>query len=125
MARRSRGAWAHALGRAAESFVARYLASKGCVILHQRYRCESGEIDLVVRDGDVLAFVEVKARRRSDYGRPVEAVDWRKRRRLIATARHYLRHQGLHPDECRFDVVSVRVGGGRAEATWMRDAFRP
>ena len=125
MARGSRSAWAHALGRAAESFAARFLVSKGCVILCERYRCESGEIDLVVRDGDVLAFVEVKARRRRDYGSPVEAVDWRKRRRLIATARHYLRRRASQGNACRFDVVSVRVGGGKAEATWMRDAFRP
>lgn len=125
MSRGSRTAWANALGRAAEAFVARYLEAQGCVILARRYRCERGEIDLIVRDGCVLAFVEVKARRRDDYGDPIHAVDWRKRRRLISTARHFLRHEGHSGCECRFDVVSVRIRDGRAHADWMRDAFRP
>jgi putative endonuclease len=125
MSRGSRTAWAHALGRAAEDFVARYLESEGCAILARRYRCERGEIDLIVKDGSVLAFVEVKARRRGDYGDPIHAVDWRKRRRLVDTARHYLRNEKHPKCECRFDVVSVRISGGKAHATWMRDAFRP
>jgi putative endonuclease len=121
----SRSDWAHTLGRAAEAFAARYLEAEGCAILAKRYRCERGEIDLIVMDGSVLAFVEVKARRRGDYGDPIHAVDGRKRRRLISTARHYLRQEGHAGCECRFDVVSVRIREGKAHATWMRDAFRP
>jgi len=125
MRRRSRGGWTQAFGRAAEEFAARYLESRGCRVLAERYRCRSGEVDLIVRDGDVVAFVEVKARRRSDFGDPVHAVDGRKQRRIIATARDYLRQQSARGGACRFDVVSVRVRDGRARATWLRDAFRP
>jgi len=125
MGRRSRGGWRQAFGRAAEKFAARHLESQGCRILAERYRCRLGEIDLIVRDGDVVAFVEVKARRSSDFGDPVHAVDWRKQRRIIATARDFLRQEGAPGCACRFDVVSVRVRDGRAGATWLRDAFRP
>ena len=91
----------------------------------ERYRCRLGEIDLIARDGDVLAFVEVKARRNDRFGDPVHAVDRRKQRRIIATARDFLRQDGSSGRACRFDVVSVRVRDGRARATWLRDAFRP
>jgi putative endonuclease len=125
MARRGRSGWTQAFGRAAEAFAARHLESHGCRILAERYRCRRGEIDLIVRDGDVVAFVEVKARRRSDFGDPVHAVNGRKQRRIIATARDYLRQDSAPAGACRFDVVSVRVRDGRAHATWLRDAFRP
>jgi len=121
----SRGGWNQAFGRAAEEFAARHLESHGCRILAERYRCRLGEIDLIVRDGKVVAFVEVKARRREGFGEPVDAVDRRKQRKIVATARDYLRQRGPPGCACRFDVVSVRVRDGRAHATWLRDAFRP
>ena len=125
MGSRSRSTWAQAFGRAAEEFAARHLESRGCQILAERYRCKVGEIDLIVKDRDVVAFVEVKARRRSGFGDPVHAVNWQKQRRLIATARYFLRLEGPIGCNCRFDVVCVRVRDGRAQATWLRDAFRP
>ncbi len=125
MGRRSRGGWTQAFGRAAERFAALHLESRGCRILAERYRCKLGEIDLIVQDGEIMAFVEVKARRREGFGDPVHAVDWRKQRRIIATARDYLRQEGPRGCACRFDVVSVRVRDGHARATWLRDAFRP
>ncbi len=125
MGRRSRSGWTQVFGRAAEEFAARQLESRGCRVLAERYRCRQGEIDLIVRDGDVVAFVEVKARHRSDFGDPEHAVDGRKQRKIIATARDFLRQENARGCVCRFDVVSVRVRGGRAQATWLRDAFRP
>ena len=125
MGPRRNNRWAQAFGRAAEQFAARHLESRGCQILAERYRCRFGEIDIIAKEGSCVAFVEVKARRRLEFGEPSQAVDWNKRRRLIATARHFLRRQGSPGSSCRFDVVSVRIRDGRASATWLRDAFRP
>lgn len=117
------GRWRQALGRAAEDLAARHLESEGCQILARRFRWRRGEVDLVVRDGDTLAFVEVKARRGRRYGTPVEAVTDRKVRRLRATARRFLRSRGYRDVPVRFDVVAVRVGRGRARIRWITGAF--
>lgn len=83
-----------------------------------------GEIDLVVRDDTTLVFVEVKSRRPESWGRPAEAVDRQKRRRLTLTARAYLQELGVANPPTRFDVVEVILTpGGVPEVTWIRAAF--
>lgn len=83
------------------------LAREGYRILETKYRYARGEIDLIAMEGDILAFVEVKARRRGNYGAPVEAVDRYKRSRIIGAARHYLYTRGIRDQQCRFDVLSI------------------
>jgi len=114
----------HKLGRAAEDLAAAYLQQQGCRVVERRYGRRGGEIDLIVDDGGVLAFVEVKARRSERYGAPISAVTDRKRRRIVRTARLFLAAHPRRSRRCRFDVVSVRLIGGRAELSWVRDAFR-
>jgi hypothetical protein len=58
----------HAAGARAEALAAAYLEARGVAVLERNFRCRTGEIDLVARDGDTLVFVEVRLRRRSDYG---------------------------------------------------------
>jgi len=116
--------WKHLSGAAAEDLVARHLEANGCAILARRYRRRGGEVDLVVRDGAVIAFVEVKARRGSRYGTAVEAVTARKRLRIVRAARQFLAEQGLRSSRCRFDVACVEIAHGRAKVRWLRDAFR-
>ena len=70
-------------GRAAEAAAARYLVRDGWALLGRNVRIGRGELDLIVRRGDVLAFVEVKARHTGAYGAPEDAVDRRKRRRSL------------------------------------------
>ncbi|MHB0885272.1 MAG: YraN family protein [Bacillota bacterium] len=100
-------------GRLAEAAAAEFLARRGYQLVKTNYRCRAGEVDLIAWDGPVLVFVEVKARRRSQAGAPVEAIDGRKLRRLRAAAGHYLAthfRQGEPP--CRFDAVLVSPGVG-------------
>jgi putative endonuclease len=78
-------------GRRGEALAARELQSRGYVILERRWRCRLGEIDIVARDKEVIVVVEVKARSRSDYGPPIDAVDGKKRRKLEQLARAYLK----------------------------------
>jgi putative endonuclease len=84
------------------------------------YLCRTGEIDLVLRDGPSIVFVEVRLRTNSSFGGAAESIGPRKRARIIAAAQHYLAGKPEVP--CRFDVVLLdRLEPPRIE--WIRDAF--
>lgn len=107
-------------GRRYEEQAAAFLTKSGYEILEQNYRCRRGEIDLICRDENYLIFVEVKYRENEKNGDPAEAVDRRKQKRIVDTAKYYLAAHGLSEDEaCRFDVVAVLGGSIRL----IRDAF--
>ncbi|MCB1801020.1 MAG: YraN family protein [Gammaproteobacteria bacterium] len=106
-------------GSKAEDEAQRYLIENGLVARQRNYRCRGGEIDLVMRDGDCLVFIEVRYRRRSGFGGALASIDARKQRRVIHAAQHYLaRHNWQGP--CRFDVIAF---DGDAPQQWIRDAF--
>lgn len=101
-----------ALGESGEDLAAAALQRRGYAILERRYRTKIGEIDIVARDGDVLVFVEVKARSGGRLGSPAEAVTDSKRRRLAVMASDYLARRRPAATTCRFDVVAVTISGG-------------
>lgn len=111
---------APAIGAAKEELARRYLETRGLRLVARNFRCRRGEIDLIMRDGDCLAFVEVRYRRSERFGTPAESVDPAKQRRILETARHYLQR---HPTSlaCRFDVLAI-TGIGCIE--WLQDAFQ-
>lgn len=108
-----------ATGRRYEARARAYLESQGLDWVASNHRCRFGEIDLIMRDQRVLAFIEVRFRRSRDHGGAGASVDARKQRRLIAAARHYL---SRHPTEnaCRFDVVAIE---GQEHIRWIKGAF--
>jgi putative endonuclease len=114
-----------ARGRAAEALARRHLEQAGFEVVAANRRLGGGELDLVAWEGPVLVFVEVKGRALGHPGAPEEAVDRRKRQRLVRAAQAYL--AGLKGPEpvCRFDVVAVDFAGGQASLRHLRDAFRP
>jgi len=96
-------------GAAAEEAAARLYARGGAEILARRWRCAEGEIDLIVRDGDTIVFVEVKARRSRDAAAvAISAAQWQ---RLAAAAERYRAETGADAAPCRFDVVLVDRAG--------------
>ena len=99
-----------------------YLTSCGWQIEAHRFRMGRHDVDLVARRG-VVAFVEVKTRGTAGFGAPLESVGWRKRR-TIARAAEGWRQARPPGDEYRFDVVAVRVDGGRYGVEHMADAWR-
>lgn len=111
------------LGAGAEELASRYLVRQGLLPLARNYRCRHGEIDLIMRDGDTIAFVEVRLRNRTDYGSAAESVDARKRAHILSTAEHYLKRHATLLARCRFDVVSVQRSRGAHRLQWIRDAF--
>jgi putative endonuclease len=113
-----------ALGESGEDLACAALARRGYAILERRYRTKIGEIDIIARDGDVLVFVEVKARRGERAGSPAEAITVSKRRRLALMASDYLARRRPIAKQCRFDVVAVTIcGGGAPDVAVIPNAF--
>jgi putative endonuclease len=108
-------------GAAAEEAAARHLVTAGCLVLARNARYREGELDLVVRDRDVVVFVEVRLRGSERFGGARASVDVYKQKRLARAAQHWLaQHYGERWPACRFDVVTV---DGSGKIDWIRDAF--
>ncbi|MCA9258598.1 MAG: YraN family protein [Planctomycetales bacterium] len=95
------------LGELGEQQAARFLKRAGLRIVELRRRSQFGEIDIVAVEDRTVVFVEVKTRRTASQGRPGEAVDRRRRQRLVRAASAYLKAHRLGHNACRFDVVEV------------------
>ncbi len=98
-----------ALGAYGEALAARHLIEQGMVLLDRNWRCDLGEVDLVLRDGRVLVVCEVKTRSSLAYGSGIEAVTEQKAARLRRLAARWLSDHEVHPDEVRIDLVGVLV----------------
>ena len=96
------------LGRRGEDLAARHLAGAGYQIVARNWRCEHGELDLVVQDSDSLAFVEVRTRRGRALGTPEESVTPAKQAKLIDLALAYVQAHDW-PGHWRIDVVAVEM----------------
>jgi putative endonuclease len=112
-----------AFGELGERIAERWLRRQGWRVVQRRYRSGHRDIDLVVERDGTVAFVEVKARRGSQFGDPVEAVNWSKQKQLIRSASTWIDRHGK-PSECyRFDVVGVLVEGERVRVRHIANAF--
>jgi len=97
-----------ALGRYGETVAERHLVEQGMLVLDRNWRCDEGEIDLVLRDGDALVVCEVKTRTSSDFGEPHEAVGEAKLARLRRLAERWKQARRLtEVPDVRFDLVAV------------------
>jgi len=111
-------------GRVAEDTALRFLEDQGLVLLSRNYRCRMGELDLVMRDGGSLVFVEVRARGQAAFGGAAASVGRAKQRRLVAAARHFLMtHPRAGELPARFDVVAISGSDGENPPHWIRAAF--
>jgi putative endonuclease len=98
------------LGAQGEQAVARWYEDHGYAVVARNWRCRHGELDLVVRQGRLYVFCEVKTRRSLTFGAPVEAVTAAKRARLRRLALAWLEASKVAPVGIRFDVASVLCG---------------
>lgn len=109
----------------------RYLEKKGYILIERNYRTRYGEIDLIVYDAGTgaaehtLVFVEVKLRRGTGFGDPLEAVTPKKQAKIRLTAEQYLAERGEAFDEVRIDVVGILLppGTGRPQVRHVENAF--
>jgi putative endonuclease len=112
------------LGQRGEQRAAWFYRLRGYRIVARNVRLRGGEIDLIVRRGGLLVFVEVKARQSIAAGYGVDAVNRRKKLQLISLADQYLA-QHPHEGEVRHDILSLFWNGWRFIVTHFPDAFRP
>lgn len=110
-----------ALGAYGERVAARHLVERGMVLLDRNWRCDEGELDLVLRDGETLVACEVKTRTSLEHGSPHEAVTDDKLGRLQRLAWRWADAHGIQPEQTRVDLVAVlQPGKGRALVEHVR-----
>ncbi len=108
-------------GLAGEQQAIQYLLSRGWFIVAHRFRVGHTEIDLIARQGSLVAFIEVKSRRGNAFGSPLEAVTGAKRRELVKAARVWVDRFGRPSDVYRFDCIALSEN----KLEYLADAFRP
>lgn len=113
------------LGKFGEKVAAIFLKRNGYVILERNFSCPFGEIDIIAKDKEAVAFIEVRTRQSDEYGLPVESIRRAKEKKLIRTAWFYIKGRNLEDSLFRFDVVSVLIGNRRRrpEVGLIKDAF--
>ena len=115
----------HERGILSEDIAADYLRAHGWCVLERRYRVNRKEIDIIARQCDTVAFVEVKARAGRGYGHPLEAVTWKKRREIEHVARAWIARFGSARLHYRFDAIAITWNGNshtleHVEHAWLQ-----
>ena len=111
---------ARATGDHAETAALNQLRAAGLTLLARNYLARGGELDLVMRDGTTLVFVEVRFRADGGHGDGLDSVSATKQRRLVAAARQFLAdHPKYARWTTRFDVVALGAGGPR----WVKNVI--
>jgi putative endonuclease len=111
------------LGRKGEEVALRFLKKKGYRIIEKNYVCKMGEMDIIAKEKDTLAFIEVKTRTSTEFGPPQLAVTPSKQRQLSKVALSYLNKKQLNDVKARFDVVAILLGQKGEEIELIKDAF--
>ena len=95
------------LGNLGESVAGLYLEAEGYTVLERNFTCRLGEIDIVCKKGNIIAFVEVKTRSSESFGMPREAVDKNKVNHIKKAAAVYLLSNNVSDYDVRYDVFEV------------------
>jgi putative endonuclease len=107
-------------GLVAEKLAATFLAERGLKLVTQNYHCRFGEIDLIMKDGKTLVFIEVRLRSNPQFGDVGSSITRQKQQKLILTAQHYL--QQHVETACRFDAILMSKANLES-IEWVRNAF--
>lgn len=113
------------IGNQVEAAAEVLLCSQGLVLVERNAGFRVGEIDRVMRDGEMLVFVEVRYRTPGSFGSGADSIDWKKRQRLVRAAEAWLQRHPEHRDRsCRFDVVDAHGDPASPTLRWITSAFR-
>lgn len=112
------------IGEATEAAALHFLRGKGLTLISQNYRCQYGEIDLIMKDHDTLVFVEVRYRRHEKYGGSAMSITQKKQKKIINTAMHFLQNNQTDTAS-RFDVIAMSPSKAKMAYTieWIQNAF--
>ncbi|WP_144394040.1 YraN family protein [Pleionea sediminis] len=107
-------------GKYFEQEAQKMLESQGLTLISKNFRTKLGEIDLIMQDSDTIVFIEVRYRKRANFGNASSTVSAEKQRKITLAANQYLTEHNLHNKKpCRFDVVSF----DNKECDWVKNAF--
>jgi putative endonuclease len=109
-------------GQQAENLACQFLQTQGLKLIARNYRCRCGEIDLVMRQGTSLVFVEVRLRNNTRFGGALASVTAKKQEKLRRTALHYLQQHSPNAN-ARFDVVALQGNSLNPDIEWIQNAF--
>jgi putative endonuclease len=110
-------------GKNNEYLAATYLKRQGYLIIEQNYRTRMGEIDIIAKDNETIAFVEVKSRSSAAFGSPKHAVTLQKKRKISKVALQYLKSTHQSHVRARFDVVAIFSNSGQDTIELIKNAF--
>ena len=97
----------HILGKTGEEIGTKYLIKNGYKIIIRNFRCRQGEIDIIAQDKNEIVFIEVKTRKNTNYGYPIDAVDKRKQKHILNASKYYIYINKLEKRNIRFDVIEI------------------
>lgn len=97
-------------GERGEIHALKYLEKQGYKLVKHNYSCKIGEIDLILKHGEIYIFAEIKTRSSEKFGRPSEAVTPHKQNKIRQVATAFMMEQKCYPSPCRFDIVEVLDG---------------
>ncbi len=106
-----------------ETLAQKFLLDQGLLLVEANFRLRIGEIDLIMKDDEVLVFVEVKYRSSEHWGTSLEQVTPRKIQRIKRVAQAYLQRQSADVPYVRFDVVGISPAGTGYRFNWVKGAF--
>ena len=108
----------------AEKIACETLQQKGLQLIDHNFSTALGEIDLIMRDGSTLVFIEVRQRRSADYGLAEETIGHRKQEKIRRVADQFLQRKSKGYDQqCRFDVFAVNGDQTKKTIRWIKSAF--
>ena len=107
-------------GDKAEQQACKHLQSQGLKLLEKNFSTKAGEVDLIMRDGETLVFVEVRYRKNTDFGGAAASVTTKKQQRIIKAALAY-QQKHMPQSSMRFDVVAIEGDNGNID--WIVSAF--
>lgn len=107
-----------AAGKGAEQRACDYLQAQGLTLVTRNFRSKYGEVDLIMQDGEIIVFIEVKYRTQNNYGGALLSLKPRQQHRIIRTAQFFLMRYPNH--QARFDVIAIE---GNDEISWIANAF--
>lgn len=113
------------IGQLTEAFAAKYLENQGLIYHEKNQHSRLGEIDLIMKDGDIIVFIEVKYRSSTNFGGAISAISSKKQQKIRKTAAFYLQQCSLNEynTPCRFDVIALQGNINNPEITWLKNAF--
>jgi len=114
-------------GQYAENLALNYLQAQGLTRLQENFSCKHGEIDLIMRDNEFIVFIEVRYRKQTRFGHPLETINYTKQKKIIKTIQYFLiKNPEFNNLACRIDAVALnsQTQPGQDHIDWIKNAIQ-